>query len=391
MNDLEIPVYSVTQVNAVVKHALEAGVGLVAVQGEVSGFRLTKERLVYFELKDKQSRILCFMMLWDLRQQLSDGMEIKVYGTPSLFVKSGGLHFRVSEIELVGEGALKRAFELLKKKLEAEGLFREERKRFIPQFPERIGLITSSDGAAYTDIVRVLGNRWGGLEIILYPVGVQGYGAAESIAKAFHYFNTYDTVDVIIVARGGGSMEDLQAFNAEIVARAIFGSRAPVISGVGHERDTTIADFVADVRASTPSNAAERAVPERAEIVFRVDGFIAAIEDSLVEHHADLQRAILDMVGVFERPIREASYAIETMTRTLVRFMEQTMTASTQSLKETMRLLSSLNPKNILARGYGIVRHKGKIIHTTAALALGDTVEVELDQGQFKGSVKEIV
>lgn len=391
MNGLEIPVYSVTQVNAVIKHALEAGVGLVAVQGEVSGFRITKERLVYFELKDKQSRILCFMLSWDLRLQIADGMEIKVYGTPSVFVKSGGLHFRVNEIELVGEGALKRAFELLKKKLESEGLFSEDRKRVIPQFPERVGLITSSDGAAYTDIVRVLANRWGGLEIILFPVGVQGYGAAESISKAFTYFNTHEKVDVVILARGGGSMEDLQAFNTEIVARAIFGSRSPVVSGVGHERDVTITDFVVDVRASTPSNAAERIVPDRKEITFRLAALTAAMTRAVELQHAECMSTIVNAVRSFERPIRDAKHALSEMVRTMISLIDEQRATARQSLKESVRLLSSLNPKNILARGYGIVRHKGKIIHTTSALDLGDTVEVELSQGQFKGSIKEIV
>lgn len=391
MNGLEIPVYSVTQVNAVIKHALEAGVGLIAVQGEVSGFRITKERLVYFELKDKQSRILCFMLSWDLRLEIADGMEIKAYGTPSIFVKSGGLHFRVNEIELVGEGALKRAFELLKKKLESEGLFQLERKRVIPMFPERIGVITSSDGAAYTDIVRVLGNRWGGLEIMLYPVGVQGYGAAESIAQAFAYFNAHELVDVIIIGRGGGSMEDLQAFNTEIVARAIFGSRTPVISGVGHERDITIADFVSDVRASTPSNAAERAVPDRKDVAYRLKNMTNILDDALVTQHGQYRLGITDAVRSFEKPIRDASHAVLEMTKNLARALSEQIASTRQSLFGTARLLASLDPRTVLARGYSIVRKHGNSIRTTSALAIDDIVEVELHEGRFKGSVKEIV
>ncbi len=391
MKNFEIEVYSVTQVNALIKTALEESVGLIAVQGEVTGFRVTKERLVYFELKDKESRVLCFMMIWDLKQPLADGMEVKVYGMPSLFVKSGGLHFRVHEVELVGEGALKRAFEVLRKKLDAEGLFAPERKRAIPIFPERVGLITSSDGAAYTDIVRVLGNRWGGLQIFLYPCGVQGYGAAESIVKGFEYFNQHEHVDVIILARGGGSLEDLQSFNAEIVARAIFGSRAPVISGVGHERDVTIADFVADVRASTPSNAAERAVPDREEIAYRIDAMAHTLYEGVLEQHHVYHRGIENALNAFLRPIKEVKHALSRFMHSLITTTNHSMLGAKKSLVEMDRLLASLNPRSIMKRGYSIVRVQGKIVRRAKDLAVGSEVEVELDQGRFKGSVKEIV
>ncbi len=391
MKSYDVQVYSVTQVNALIKTALETSVGLIAVQGEVTGFRVTKERLVYFELKDKESRVLCFMMIWDLKQPLADGMEVKAYGMPSLFVKSGGLHFRVHEVELVGEGALKRAFEALRKKLDAEGLFALERKRAIPIFPERIGLITSSDGAAYTDIVRVLGNRWGGLKIYLYPCGVQGYGAAESVVKGFEYFNKLEPVDVIILARGGGSLEDLQSFNAEIVARAIFGSRAPVISGVGHERDATIADFVADVRASTPSNAAERAVPDREEIIYRISAMASMLLSGITEQHRVYHRGIENALNAFLRPIRDVSHALKRLVQSLTTITTQTLISAKKSLSEMDRLLASLNPRAIMKRGYSIVRLDGEIIHRSKDLAVGSEVEVELYQGHFKGSVKEIV
>lgn len=391
MNALEPQVYTVSQVNSLIKTTLETSVGLIAVQGEVSGFRNTKERLVYFELKDKESRVLCFMMIWDLKQQLQDGMEIKVYGVPSVFVKSGGLHFRVHEIELVGEGALKRAYELLRKKLEAEGLFAIERKRMLVPFPERIGLITSPDAAAYADVLKVLANRWGGLEIVFIPAGVQGYGAAQSIVKAFHYFNTHEKVDAIILTRGGGSMEDLQAFNDESVARAIFGSRAPVICGVGHERDVTIADFVADVRASTPSNAAECVVPDRNEVAYHINAFTSQLNQAILNQIIEYRHGIASAVNVFERPIREVRHVIHQLVRQMVVIKAQSHEQAMQSLKEAQRLLTSLNPRNVLARGYAIVRKGKKIISTSKGLAAGNIVAVELHEGGFEGTINKVI
>lgn len=391
MNELELPVYSVTQINAIIKNALEVSVGFAAVQGEITGFRVTKDRLVYFELKDKQSRILCFMMVWDLREQLQDGMEVKVYGTPSVFVKSGGMHFRVHQVELVGEGALKRAFEAMRKKLEAEGLFATERKRALPQFPEKVGLITSRDGAALTDITRVLSNRWGGLQIYVYPCGVQGYGAAESIARGFSYFNTHEHVDVIIVARGGGSLEDLQAFNTEIVARAIFGSRAPVISGVGHERDVTIADFVADVRAATPSNAAELCVPDRAVLSHQIETLARYMHKIIEDRVAEYHHGIIAALATCSRPIKEIKQALDRMITVLVKSGSSIVEHAGRRLKETDRVLASLNPRTVLKRGYSIVRKHGTIIHNVGGLAIGDEVAVELHEGSFKSSISEIV
>ncbi len=391
MNGLEVPIYSVSQVNALIKTTLETSVGLLAVQGEVSGFRNTKERLIYFELKDKEARILCFMMVWDLKVSIEDGMEIKIYGVPSVFAKSGGLHIRVHEIELVGEGALKRAFEKLCKKLELEGLFLEERKRAIPEFPERIGLITSSDAAAYTDVLRVLGNRWGGLQIIFCKAGVQGYGAAESIVQAFKYFNKIDHVDVLILTRGGGSLEDLQTFNTELVARAIYGSRAPVICGVGHERDVTIADFVADVRAATPSNAAELCVPDRNQINYRVNAFVRRLERSITEEQNAYHRGIANAVSALERPIGEISHGLKRHVHQMATMIKQTLINAQRSVITTERVLASLNPRAILKRGYAVVRKGKHIISTTDKLAMGDAVAVELHKGAFESIVTKTI
>src|SRR3989338_31502 len=260
-------VYTVSEFVSYIRDFLRENVGFVLIQGEASGLHITQDRFVWFELKDKDTSVSCFMMKWELKVPLEDGMEIKVLGLPQLFQKSGRFHIRVEELELVGAGALQKAFEALKKKLEKEGLFAEARKRALPRFPEAIGLITSPDAAAYTDVLRILKNRWAGLTIKFYPVAVQGIGSVKEIVRAFDYFNYSKNVEVIILTRGGGSLEDLQSFNSEDVARAIFSSAIPVVCGVGHERDESLSDYVADLRASTPSNAAELVVPDKREIM----------------------------------------------------------------------------------------------------------------------------
>ncbi|MDO8435501.1 MAG: exodeoxyribonuclease VII large subunit, partial [bacterium] len=275
--------YTVSEFVTAVSAYLEQGLGTVVVQGEVTGYRIAKDRLVYFELKDASARVLCFAIVGDFHQPIEDGMEIRVTGSAKLFKATGGFHLRVIAIELVGAGALQRAFELTKQKLERDGLFAPEHKKPLPRFPEVVGIVTSKDAAAFTDVVRILNNRWGGMHIVLAPAGVQGPGAIPEIVEALRWCNENGDVrpDVLIVTRGGGSLEDLQAFNSEDVCRAIFSSRIPVVCGVGHERDTTLAELVADVRASTPSNAAERVVPDRRDIAREVNQMAAHFEDIL--------------------------------------------------------------------------------------------------------------
>ena len=291
---------SVSEFISLVKMHLQTAIGRVTVQGEVTGYKTAKETLVFFELKDKQSRVTCFLMKWQQNIPLEDGMEVKATGYPSMFQAAGRFHLRVEQLEPVGEGALQRAFELLKQRLETEGLFAIERKRVLPRFPQRLGLITSPDAAAYTDVLRILNNRWGGLEIVLTPVGVQGTEAIGQIVGAIAYQNQVIKPDVIILTRGGGSLEDLQAFNSEAVARAVFGSAIPIVCGVGHERDITIADLVADVRASTPSNAAERVVPNRQDILYQLNSMVR-----------DMEKTVTDRVGEQQRAVTEAVHRIE--------------------------------------------------------------------------------
>ncbi len=404
---------SVSEFVTIVKTHLQTAVGQVVVQGEISGFNIAKEKLVFFELKDKQSRVTCFMMKWQLQTAIEDGMEVKVTGYPSLFQNSGRFHMRVQKVEPVGEGALQRAFELLKKKLEKEGLFAPERKRAIPRFPETIGLVTSPDAAAYTDVLRILNNRWGNLEIRLTPTGVQGQEAINQIVGAIEYQNQVIKPSVIILTRGGGSLEDLQAFNSEEVARAVFSSRIPVVCAVGHERDITIADLVADVRASTPSNAAERVVPDRREIIFEINTLLKQAEDSLLNQLQTHDDRTNDSVRRIETVFRNKIQLFHDLKATLqknfwlyLQNMEYFRTKvsersdrlalnittnvkrAQEKLSSLHNLLKSLNPERVLARGYSMtLSADGKIIKSSSELELNQKVTTKLSQGQFDSKI----
>lgn len=343
-------------------------VDVYVVEGEISGFNLSQGKWVFFDLKDEknQAKVGCFAVAFKLKSVLEDGMKVRVVGMPKVHDKSGQFRINVEMVELVGEGALKRAYELLLKKLASEGLFAEERKRPIPRFPETIGVIASRESAAYGDFGRILGNRWGGVKVILAHVAVQGMVAVPEIVDAFRVFNAAKIKpDVLVLIRGGGSLEDLQAFNSEEVARAIFSSKVPVIVGVGHERDETIADYVADVRASTPSNAAERIAPERKEIAYALGAMRGIILKS-IEDNLEGKKNIL------------ASFA------NILQFYVKNSLAKVENL---LNLLKSLDPKAVLKRGYAIARSGGKILKDASAVAIGDTINVQLSRGAITGKV----
>lgn len=351
-------IYSVSEFNQEVNTLLEELT--VCVQGEVSNFHISQERFVWFDLKDKESSLSCFLLSFNLKVALVDGMEIQVIGSPGIFKKSGKFIFKVREIRLVGEGALKRALEELKKKLEKEGLFSLERKRLLPRFPQKIGLITSADAAAYTDVLRILKNRWRGLEIYFYPVPVQGVVAVPQIVEALNYLNKF-ALEVIILTRGGGSLEELQAFNSEEVARAIFASKIPVVVGVGHERDVTIADLVADKRAATPSNAAELIVPHYEDVFYQITNLIKTQETRL---------------------ITQISFSREWLNR-FANSLDYYLQHKKEKLANLQQLLLSFNPENVLKRGFSITKFKNKILKDSREVEKSAMIETILYKGKL--------
>jgi exodeoxyribonuclease VII large subunit len=295
----------------------------------------------------------------------------------------------VQEVMLVGEGALRQAYEQLKQKLDAEGMFQTSRKRALPRFPQRIGLITSRDAAAFGDFVRILNNRWGGVKVDHTHVHVQGQHAVREIVGAFNFFNALeeDRPDVLVLTRGGGGLEDLHAFNDELVARAIYRSEIPVVCAVGHERDESLADFVADVRASTPSNAAERVVPSRNDVQYELETMARHMEERLMDQVGDRGRLV-------ERATNLAQFVLERQKERFRSVQEKFLVASQDwlpfirtELEGLGRVLRQVDPKRVLSRGYSIVTVGDQVVTTTKGLDVGAQIGVQLAAGSFEAEV----
>jgi exodeoxyribonuclease VII large subunit len=378
------PIFSVSEFVQTIKTHL-GRLGTVTVEGEVTGFRKNKDKLIYFELKDATSRMLCFMLTWDLDVELADGMAVRVTGAPSLFQGSGGFHLRVQKVELVGKGALQQALLQLQKKLEAEGLFSPERKRSLPVYPERIGLISSPDAAAWSDVLRILNNRWPLATVVGFPVGVQGRGAVQSIVRVLHTCHRAK-VDVVILTRGGGSLEDLQAFNSEDVARAIFKCKVPVVCGVGHERDWTIADLVADVRASTPSNAAERVAPDMVTLKESISNLELGIESSWAQTLGDLDDQLRhlnrDISNVIQNLNQEVKFTWERLVNSWLSAIQQTKS----TLEHVTHSIQTLSPLATLERGYSLTVKEGKVIKDAKLVQSGDRLQTRLARGTIRST-----
>lgn len=364
----------------------------VYVEGEIAQYKVSQGKWIWFDLKDATGLVSCFATVWQIRQPLEDGMKVRVHGVPKLYPKNGRFSLTVDRVEMVGEGALKRAFELLKKKLEADGLFAPGRKRPLPAFPERVGLIASTESAAYSDFLRILGDRWGGVKIASAHVQVQGRDAVADIVGAFSYFNRHpELAEVIVLTRGGGSLEDLHAFNSEEVARAVFASKVPVVVGVGHERDESLADYVADVRASTPSNAAERLVPDRRDIERRVEGAVRGMESVIAQEIADRKHRLSELERQMQDHVRAARAEFDAVMTDLERCL-QGFEAHVQrllgSVERDERLLASYDPKAVLRRGYSIVRGAdGRVLRDAARVDKGAAIAVQLSEGTLEADV----
>ncbi|MBU1148748.1 exodeoxyribonuclease VII large subunit [Patescibacteria group bacterium] len=404
-------VYSVHELVIGVRELLRQAIGQVTVQGEISDYRDRSSNLVFFQIKDAKSTMLCFAMDWEITTPIEDGMEVQVTGYPALFQKKGSFHFRVSEIRPVGEGALLQSLEKLKAKLKEQGLFDEARKRPLPKFPERVGLITSPDAAAYNDVLRVLQNRWGGIKILFQSTSVQGAGSAQQVVRAINSFKKNDA-DVVILTRGGGSLEDLQSFNDEAVARAIFASEVPIICGVGHERDWTIADLVSDKRAATPSNAAELIVPDRQEVSFAIDAMLETIDSSWLRQTTDADQQIDSAINSLIQSIQYRSQELKELlsifdslgSRLLNQIINQgqLITGQVDNLNNGIQgvinhwqtllvhkaqMLDNLSPQSTLNRGYSITRFDKKPLKNISALKRGQILETTLAKGKFTSKV----
>jgi len=391
--------YTVSDVNAEVRALLEESYAEVDVLGEISNFKKHSSGHLYFTLKDAgaQLRTVCFR--GDAARigfTPEDGLKVIAGGRLTVYEPYGQYQLVANSLRKVGVGELEIAFRALCEKLEKEGLFAPEDKKPLPVFPFRIALITSPTGAAVRDIVSTLRRRWPCVDILLFPVHVQGVQAAPEIVRALSLVETFDGVDVVIVGRGGGSLEDLWAFNEEAVARAIHACPLPVISAVGHETDFTIADFVADVRAATPTMAAEIAVPEMPEVTGRLDAAMERLVQ-IAGNRVGMQRARLNELlrsyalgqvkGRLDGALQGLDYAMERLLRGV------TEAVKNRSVRLAGRLgeLEALNPRSVLERGYAICSQleSGTVIRSSAEAALLDEMRVSFHDGSLRTEVKE--
>ena len=356
---------------AVLNQTMEYSYPGVIISGELANLRVSKNRWVYFDLKDEHSSVKFFGTIYQLPGPLEDGMIVRVRGTPKLH-NLYGFSVNVSSIQAAGEGSIKRAAELLQAKLTAEGLFNKDRKRMLPYPPQRIGLVASKQSAAYADFMKILDARWRGVTIEHIDVQVQGEVAPAQIVRAIEQFNTLSQPpDVLVLIRGGGSPEDLAAFSTEQVTRAVAASRIPTLVAIGHEVDTCMAELAADLRASTPSNAAELLVPDR----IRAMSELAAKADRLQSLGT---RAV--------ETAREQLYAQRHMLND--RLDVQLARASTR-LKAQHSLLVALSPTTILQRGYALVRRDGVVVRRASDLAAGTTVSLQFAADQAKATINK--
>ncbi len=391
--------YTVSQLTGYIRRLLEEDAELqdVWVEGEVSNFRRYTSGHCYFTLKDAGAELSC--VLWrsianGLDYLPADGDAVLAHGRVGVYETRGVYQLYVDALRPAGVGDLYRQFERLKARLEAEGLFAPERKRPLPPFPRRIGVVTSPDGAALRDILHVLGRRYPLVEVLLAPTRVQGTEAPAEIRAALAALNARDDVDLIIVARGGGSLEELWAFNDEGVARAIAGSRIPVISGVGHETDFTIADFAADVRAPTPSAAAEMAVPDRMELQAALEKLrrrlVVAMEKRVERQRwalAEQQRALKHLAP--DVRIATARQRVDDLLLRAGDHLLHRLALRRERLSGLVARLESLSPLATLERGYAIVRHAetGQIVRRVGDVASGDPLQVRVQDGTFEARV----
>lgn len=385
-------VLTVSQCVEAINFALDS-LGDLTVEGEVSEFRIIQNKWVTFDIKDKDSVLKCFMTVWNLRTQIEDGMLVKVIGQPNLRAK-GFLSFVAKNVRPSGEGSLKRALELLKKKLETEGLFSYERKRTLPRFPQHVALITSRDAAAYNDFIKVLSARQGGLTISFIHTQVQGLEAPEQIIAALATANELKNLDAIVLVRGGGSMEDLMAFNDEHVVRAVSSSRTPTIVAIGHERDVCLAELAADIRASTPSNAAELLVRSREEIALDISRMQSSLSRSLYDQIASKQSSVISMTHSIGNRLKATSQSAQQLIGRIASVslrMRDTIKTSHDQIDGMKRILLALSPEQTLKRGYSITRTKnGKVAKKSSDVTIGEELTTTLASGSVASVVEKV-
>ncbi len=396
---MEQKILSVTELNQLVRGKLERDSDLqnVCIRGEISNYKLYPSGHHYFSLKDPESAIRCVLFKGNalsLRFRPENGMQVLAVGRVSLYPRDGSYQFYCTRLLPDGAGDLSVAFEQLKQKLFQEGLFDPAHKKKLPAFPHRIGIVTSPAGAAVHDMLRILGKRYPLSRVILLPVRVQGAEAPGEIARAIDYANAHAIADVLIVGRGGGSVEDLWAFNDEGVSRAIFRSRIPVVSAVGHEPDVTISDFTADLRAATPSNAAELVAPDQSELRAALEGMRASMLASMRQR---LTRSRQQLTGLSASPmlrnpmnyLQERRLRLDKLTGDFRRVGTRLLQARRQGLIRLSASLDAMSPLKVLARGYSMTADAdGRLISSVTEVSPGQSLTILVSDGRIRAAVE---
>jgi exodeoxyribonuclease VII large subunit len=388
-------IYSVSGITRIIKSLIEENIPAVWVEGEISNFKQHYSGHVYFTLKDSEAQISA--VFWKSRVASldfdpEDGMLVQALGTIRLYEKSGRYQLDIIRMQPAGVGQLQLAFEKLKQKLDAEGLFDPSHKKSIPSFPEKIGIVTSETGAAIKDITNIIHRRAPHVQLIVRNTKVQGTGAAEDIATALKEFNKQSEVDLIIVGRGGGSYEDLWAFNEEIVARAIYGSNIPIISAVGHEIDFTISDFVSDLRAPTPSAAAELAVPDARELKENILYLKKRLNDIIISK-IEISRERINYIKnsyAFNRPqdiLKQYALQVDDLNNKLVKSISNLIIRYREYCNQLKLRLNNLNPIKVLERGYSISYIDSKIIENIDQVNLQSEMRTEIASGTILSTI----
>ncbi|MFA6355594.1 MAG: exodeoxyribonuclease VII large subunit [Candidatus Omnitrophota bacterium] len=374
-------IYSVTQITREIKAVLDGAFPQVWVEGEVSNFKLHSSGHMYFALKDAESVIQCAFFKGSnqsVKFQMKDGIKVLCFGRVGYYNKTGQTQLYIERAEPKGVGELQLAFEQLKERLQKEGLFDQAHKVPVPMLPSKIGIVTSPTGAVIRDILHILRRRFNDIEILIYPVRVQGEGASAEIAGAISDLNRFKDIDVMIIARGGGSLEDLWAFNEEAVARAIYDSRIPVISAVGHEVDYTIADFTADLRAPTPSAAAELVIARKEDLAGKLESLLRILRKYPLES------------------VERYSQEVDDLRRRMDSHIDHVVERATERLDSLIGMLDALSPLAILKRGYSITAAPqrmpgGRVLRDVKGLKRGDIIETRLAGGELVSEIKDII
>lgn len=396
----ENKIYSVSDATTLIKSVLEMNIPPIWVEGELSSWKRATSGHLYFNLKDSSSLLPTVMWKQSALSLLfkpEDGMKVRALGKITVYEKSGKYQMIASQLQPLGIGDLYQEFERLKKRLSEEGLFDEDRKKEIPRYPFRIGVVTSAKGAVIADIINVLNRRAPHVKVILESARVQGEGAAEEIVSAIEKLNSRGEVDLLIVGRGGGSIEDLWAFNEEAVARAIAASELPIISAVGHETDFSISDFVADLRAPTPSAAAELAAPRYDDLLENISSLERTISDLISDQLRDFER-ILDEYDTeygweqFNKMLKEEEKKISSLIEVMKLNEDHLLNIFELKANSMRKMLDSLNPLSVLERGYSIVslERNDTIIRNANQISENDAIKVKLHVGNLTATVREV-